>query len=297
MPAETADPRPVPRPAPPRAERAAISLSPATGSPGQPRLSIVVVCYGMVERFARCADSLAHLEEPQAPEVVVVDNGPDGACASIARRALPGAVVILPGENLGFSRAANRGWRRAAGDNVLFLNPDAALPPRGLTALVGRLAREARVGAIAVRHLLPGGAEQATTVRFPALWRALLRRALPRGFRPLFTDAARPDRGRGERFVDWAHGSFLLLARRTLLHLGGFDERYFIGGEDLDLCWRLQRAGLRVLFTPEYAIRHDAAETWKDPAGERVRGALATFFSLHRPVAAAALRAVGLLPR
>ena len=229
-------------------------------------VAVVIVSWNSRDDLVACLDSLAAVSLPL--EVVVVDNASSDGSADAARAKAPQAMVIDAGENLGFARASNRGWRASRAASVLFLNPDALLTPGAVEALQGILEKRPDVGIVGP---LTQNADGTPQVSFgPDLtplreWRQrrLVRRVRARDPRAL----ARLDETTSRELEPaWVSGS-CLLARRTLLEtLGGFDEAFFLYEEDVDLCLRARQAGSRVLFTPAARVLHRLGRSMEQAA-------------------------------
>jgi GT2 family glycosyltransferase len=204
-------------------------------------LDVVVVTYESARHLPRCLAGL-----PAGTEVVVVDNASSDGSAELARAL--GAQVVRNPRNLGFAAAANQGVRLGKGDLVLFLNPDATIDPESLERLAAAVGDDDGVFAAGPRLRHPDGREQRAWWPFPsasATWvEALglhrLRRATP---------------GQ-DGSVPFVVGACLLARRRHFEALGGFDERYWLYGEEADLCYRAARRGWTVRYVPEAAAEH-----------------------------------------
>lgn len=211
-----------------------------------PRCSVVVVNYGS---HALLEQNLLPLSL-QAPEVdvVVVDNfttrDEQAAVQELGDRL--GWTVLPEPENLGFGAGVNRGARWAfehGAEQVLMLNPDAAISGAGLGLL-----RE-RVAADPMRMVAP-------TVRTPEgrVWFA-------GSVVDLATGAIRRGDPMGPHDVRWLSGACLLVSRTLWELVGGFDERYFLYWEDVDLSYRVQRAGGRLEVVSDAVATHDQGGT------------------------------------
>jgi GT2 family glycosyltransferase len=222
-----------------------------TRSEHPPDLTVVIVTYNSSECLARCLRSVAdHLPGAQ---VLVVDNGSADASVAIARGFAPQVEIIEVGANVGFGRACNLGAQRAAGTQLLFLNPDVKIVsarPESLAALAQTVPYGLVVPLLAgdpgvqpahqlyrLRHWL--------ALEFRQLWAPLLPREWQRP-RRVVEDPARA----------WAQAAMLLARRDEFLELGGFDERYFLYSEDLDLCRRYRTRGLEFRTTAALAGIH-----------------------------------------
>jgi GT2 family glycosyltransferase len=207
--------------------------------------SVVVPNFNGRRWLAGCLDSLE--AQTLAPaEVVVVDNGSsDGSAALAAQR--PGVRVVELGRNLGFAAAVNRGIAASGGEAVALVNTDVVLAPDWLERMVAALGVAPDVGSVACKMVDladPGVLYDAGDV---------LRRDGVCEQRGRF----RPDTGEfdapGEVFAACAGAA--LYRRGAVLDVGGFDERFFLYLEDVDLGLRLRMAGWRCRYEPAVA-RH-----------------------------------------
>jgi N-acetylglucosaminyl-diphospho-decaprenol L-rhamnosyltransferase len=218
-------------------------------------LDVVVVSYNSADHLRACVGALARTD---GVEVIVVDNAStDGSVETIADLPL---TIIERTTNDGFATGCNAGWRVGTAPFVLFLNPDATIDASSLHRLVDVLEHDERVGAVAPRVEHPDGSLVHSLRRFPRLRstyaRALfLHRLWPRAS---WTDELVRDEA---QYVDpsepeWASGACLLLRRSALVSVEGWDEGFFLYGEDIDLCRRLREAGWRLRFEPAANVVH-----------------------------------------
>jgi GT2 family glycosyltransferase len=223
-------------------------------------LSVVTVSFNAAGHLRRCLASLYEHQNGDF-EVIVVDNAsPDGSADMVARE-FPAVLLVRNPTNRGFAPAANQGAAAASGDVVLFLNPDSLLIHDAFSAPADYLRANPDVGALGVKLLDPDGGLQLSVRRFPTLDVALfnryslLTRLLPGNRfsrRYLMSDWAHDTLSN----VDWVSGACLMTTRAVLDRVGGFDEGYFWGFEDVDFCQRLHRVGLRVVYYPETSVVH-----------------------------------------
>ena len=226
-----------------------------------------VVSWNTRALLERCLDSL----RDSRIDVHVVDCGSSDGSAALARER--GATVLEPG-NVGFGAAVNLVAERTGSPWLLAVNADTAARPGAIDALVEAGARDRRAGAIAPRLVLPDGSTQHAAYPFPTLPllaafnAGLLQRA------PVLADRlcleGHWDPARARR-VPWAVGAFLLLRRAAFDAAGGFDAQQWMYGEDLDLGWRLRRAGWFTRVEPRAVVDHvSAASTSQAWGDERV---------------------------
>jgi N-acetylglucosaminyl-diphospho-decaprenol L-rhamnosyltransferase len=191
-------------------------------------------------------------------DVVIVDNGSDGAAAHVAER-FP-AVRTIACANHGFGHANNRGLETANARYVLFLNPDTEFLSGSLAELVAALERRPEVGLAGVRQVDSGGTLAPSIRRFPSaanmFAEALGVEKVPGARRVLGERELDPAVYSRETPCDWTSGSFMIARREALERSGGFDERFFLFAEETDLCWRVKQAGWQVMHMPQVTIRH-----------------------------------------
>ena len=222
--------------------------------------SAVVVNFNAGPLLERCVRSLLGDTSAGAPpEVVVVDNGSEDGSVDALLAAFPDVAVVRPGANLGYARAANLGIAAARHDVVAVINPDAERRTGSAAAMLARFSADPRLGALGPRIREPGGATYPSARRMPTMaesaGHALLAPVWPanpvtRRYRQEDEDPARA------RDVDWVSGAAIWLRRRALDDVGGWDERFFMFLEDVDLCWRLRAAGWRVAYEPAGEVLH-----------------------------------------
>lgn len=261
-------------------------------------LTIIIVSYNDGHWLDDCLTSIQARVGDIVLDVVLVDNGTDGAHELVASRFA--GVRVLRAENRGFGHANNRGVMAGTGRYVLFLNPDTELLEGSLAGLVATLDAQPDVGLVGVKQVTADGNLWPTMRYFPSPMRALgdalgaerwTRRPRWAGEREL--DMALYDR---ETECDWVSGSFMLARREAVLSAGLFDERFFLFSEEPDLCLRMKRAGWRVCHLPTMTILHHSGK-----GGTRPKMTAQDAFTrrqyadkhLSRPRRAAYLAAVG----
>jgi N-acetylglucosaminyl-diphospho-decaprenol L-rhamnosyltransferase len=237
-------------------------------------IAAAVVHYGDVAPTVACVRSL--LATGASP--IVVNNGPPEVAQAL-RAGLPGVEVLEAGRNLGYAGGNNLAFRRAlerGAEFVLVLNNDAVVTrPDFVDALVAKLRADPRFGIAGPLVVGPDGATQPTEERFPSFLRALL-----------LTFGARRGPSHGglkERAVDAVNGVALVASRSAIEATGGFDERYFMYGEEVDFCYRARRAGFLTLFVPiPSVVHHHAAGEIRGAAAWRIREGFVRFCRDHR---------------
>lgn len=220
-------------------------------------VAAVVVNYNARDHLERC---LASLSAEGVSPVVVVDNGSIDGSRQVVEAA--GAHWLESGGNVGYGRAANLGASdsRVAGSGYLLIcNPDLDVVPGCVAVLLDSLAADASLGIVGPRLSNPDGSLYPSARTFPdlvdAMGHGLLGMVAPgnrftRRYRLLDWDH------REQASVDWVSGACFLIRREAWDAVGGFDPSYFMYMEDVDLCWRLGRAGWRVSYQPGAEVVH-----------------------------------------
>lgn len=223
-------------------------------------LDVVIVNWNTGSALAECVTSVTVAARAIGPtRIVVVDNASADTSLSGAIAAVPGLVAIRNGDNRGFAAACNQGARGSAADYLLFLNPDTTLREPTLAQVLAFMEApaQAQVGICGIRLVDGDGEPSTAAARFPTLPLLFgeatgLSRAglLPRH---LLTAAECRD----TRDVDQVIGAFFLIRRRLFESLGGFDERFFVYFEEVDLSYRARLAGWRsAYFAGAEAFHH-----------------------------------------
>jgi N-acetylglucosaminyl-diphospho-decaprenol L-rhamnosyltransferase len=218
----------------------------------------VVVNHNSGPLLERCVQSLLDDDSAGPVELVVVDNAStDGSLALLGRAHPDIAVVHAPG-NVGYAAGANLGIAATRARVVAVLNADTVVPRGCAAAMLGALATDS-VGAVGPRVTNPDGSDYPSARVLPgivdAVGHGLLGFVWPenrftRRYRQLDADPA------AARDVDWVSGCAVWMRRDALDVVGGWDERYFMYVEDVDLCARLRGAGYRVRYEPAGHVQH-----------------------------------------
>jgi N-acetylglucosaminyl-diphospho-decaprenol L-rhamnosyltransferase len=222
-----------------------VSLSPPAADPTRAvRVSAIVVSYQTGPVLDACLNALAD----EVDEIILLDNGnPPEISAALA--ADPRLKTIAGQGNIGFGAACNIGARAARGGDLLFVNPDAVIAPGAVAALRAAGAGKAHPWLVGGRLLDEHGGEQRGARRdMLTPWRAFVHAsglARLEKLSPLLRDMhrERDPVPPGVVAVGAVSGAFFLTPKADFIAIGGFDERYFLHVEDLDLCRRYGDAG------------------------------------------------------
>ena len=231
-----------------------------TDSDAEPlRWAAVVVNYEGGDRLVGCVRSIVADTSAGPVEVVVVDNGSSDGSIDALRAAIPGASVVRAPGNVGYARAANLGIAATRAPVVAVLNVDTVVEAGAAKVLLDRLDREARLGAVGPQLRNPDGTSYPSSRTMPSipvavghavvgLWKPDNR--FTTRYRQLDADPTVP------RLVDVVSGAAIWLRRAALDDVGGWDERYFMFLEDVDVCREITTAGDRVRYEPAAVVTH-----------------------------------------
>lgn len=231
-------------------------------------ISTVTVLYNSADVIAPRLASI-----PPDAEVIVVDNASGDHSIGRALRARPDATVIRSPVKLGFGGGCNLGWRRASHEVVAFINPDARLHPGALELLTKRLALEPHgmVGPVMYdASAVPRRCNRRPSVMYDAL--NILpssTRWVPSRWDGKLDTADSVHREGGP--VGYVEGACFVIRRANLEAIGGFDEDFFLYGEEASLALRLAKLGGRAVYEPAAAAEHGEADSTKQigPAATR----------------------------
>lgn len=241
-----------------------------------PKVSVIVVNYRGAEHTVTCLRALRdELDWPtEALELICVDNASGDGDARRIAAAVPQVQLIRSATNLGFAGGCNLGASKATGSVVAFLNSDARPHRDWVRAAIEALAESPDIAAVASK-VLDWDGERIDYVDGGLTWYGM-------GYKP---HVGKPDDGAHDtaRDVLFGTGAALLVRREVFERLGGFDERFFMFCEDVDLGWRLNLRGYRVRYEPASIAyhRHHASLRGADPARETYlleRNALAALY-------------------
>ncbi|HWF43784.1 MAG TPA: glycosyltransferase [Candidatus Kapabacteria bacterium] len=240
-------------------------------------ISVVIVSYNVKEFLRGAIESVrrsfaaGHL----TGEILVVDNNSSDGSAAMMRAEFPEICLYALDENLGFGRANNLAMRDARGEYMLLLNPDTIVGEDTLRFMIDFMQAHPDAGLAGCKLLNGDGSFQLSCRRgFPTPWASFTKLF---GFARMFPSSRvfaqynltyLPVDETYE--VDALGGAFMMLSQKAYHATRGFDEDYFMYGEDIDLCYRTKQAGLKVYYVHETATIHFKGESTKRSAIDEV---------------------------
>jgi len=223
-------------------------------------LSIVIVNWHSREYLRKCLLSIEANTHAMMYEVIVVDSASFDGCGEMLQQEFPAVRFVQNAYNEGFAAANNSGVAVAVGDRLLFLNPDTELVGPAIDTLWARERDLPDAGVLGARLLNADRSVQTSCIQaFPTVLNQLLdseflRARWPKsalwGTAPLHEGLQLP------REAEGVSGACMMVSRLAFDQVGGFSEEYFMYAEDMDLSYKVQRAGYRNYFVPDATIIH-----------------------------------------
>ena len=223
-------------------------------------LSIICVNWNSVNYLRECVASIYEHTRDVAFEIIVVDNASPEGGVDVLKQQFPDIILIKSGENLGFAGANNLGFKQSKGKCILFLNPDTKLLNPAINIMLRELQSLPGAGIIGCK-LLNGDlwVQTSSIMKFPGILNQVLQSEVLRlhwpsfplwNISPLFSNSAEPAK------VEVITGACMMMRREIFEKVGMFSEEYFMYAEDVDLCWKITRAGFSNYYVGEGNIVH-----------------------------------------
>ncbi|MEO0095211.1 MAG: glycosyltransferase [candidate division WOR-3 bacterium] len=234
----------------------------------EPQISIIIVNYNVKHFLEQCLMAIEKARHNLNIEIIVVDNASVDGSQAMVKKKFPNVLLIENNKNWGFAKANNQALKIARGKYILILNPDTLIQEDTLLTLKNFLDEHNDVSAVGCKLINPDGSFQIASRRsIPTPWVAFtkivgLSRIFPKSkiFGRYNLTNISPDI---ESEVDVLSGSLMLVRNDTLKKVGYFDEDYFMYGEDIDLCYKIKKAGGKIYYTPKTKAIHYKGESTK----------------------------------
>lgn len=229
-------------------------------------VSVIIVSYKVKYYIEQCLNSV--LRSVPDAQIIVVDNNSDDGSVEYLRERFPQVEVIANDYNAGFGKANNMALARAKGKYVLFLNPDTVVAERTIPGCVEYMDVYREVGAVGVRMQYGDGRfalESRRSLPTPSVsfWHMIgLGKLFPKS--RLFARYHRTYLDKeSECTIDVVSGAYMFVRKEVLDKVGGFDEDFFMYGEDIDLSYRIIQAGYLNRYLPLPIVHYKGESTTK----------------------------------
>ena len=237
-------------------------------------LSILIVTYNSARLIGALLDRLKQDIKDIDAEVIIVDNASQDGTAELIKQQYPWVHLVASAENLGFAAGNNLAAKVALGRYLLLLNPDAIPGAGALGQALLMLDQHDDVGMAGGELRGIDGQRQPSARMFPTLRDEFftlsgLAARFPKSpfFARLDRHWANPEQA---AVVDWIPGAFVFIPAQVFAKLSGFDERFFMYYEEVDLCQRIQHAGFKTYYWPKLKAMHIGGESAKTVKSARI---------------------------
>jgi GT2 family glycosyltransferase len=230
------------------------------------KISIVIVTYNSSSSIEETLKSIVLSKTNIDYEVIVVDNNSSDNTKNIVKnyeKEYKNIRLLALESNIGFSKANNRGAQVSCGEFILILNPDVIIVDYTLDQILTEFHKHNDIGIYACKLLNVDRSLQYTCRRFLGFFEFLFSRTPIKRFMASRYINKSKSKYLMEDYdhenpieVDWVIGAFMLIDSRIYSQIGGFDERYFLYFEDMDLCYKMKIRGLRVIYDPKISLIH-----------------------------------------
>lgn len=250
-------------------------------------VSVAIVNWNTREMLYDCLMSIQSLAANPLAEVIVVDNNSSDGSPEMVLERFPWVDLICNEANLGFAAACNRAIEKSLGRYLLFLNSDTVVLGDAVCQLVREMDKRGDVGVMGCRLENPDGSLQPSVYNFINPWRVALEKSgigrwglFRRIYDPqvLITDWSYDEL----REVDYVRGACMIVRRRVLEEIGGFDTQFFMYAEEADLCFRAAQAGWKVMFFPGATVLHHGGASAKQSTSTRQQRETSRFLFMQK---------------
>jgi hypothetical protein len=252
-------------------------------------VSIVIVSWNTRDVLRDCLKSVYNQTRSIEFEIIVIDNASRDGSAAMMKLDFPQVILIENSVNMGFATANNQGMAFARGRYVLLLNSDTVVLDDAIGKTVVFAENHSDAAVVGCRVLHPGGKLQQTCFMYPSLVNMLLESSY---LYKLFPQ----NRFFGREQMTWwdrndvhqvkvVDGCFMLVRRQAIEQVGLLDEQFFMYCEETDWCYRFEKAGWKMLFTPDAEIVHLGGQSSRQTSIQmtlQLRGSILLFIKKHR---------------
>ena len=243
------------------------------------QLSVIILNFNVQYFLELCLQSVEAALKGIDSEIIVVDNNSTDDSCQMIRQKFPEIKLIENKTNFGFSKGNNIGVKQATGEFICILNPDTVVAEDTFSKVLEFAVKQQNLGAIGCKLVDGRGNFLPESKRNVPIVKVALQKILGRTKQYYNNDLGSDESGK----IDILVGAFMLIKREVYDEIGGFDEDYFMYGEDVDLSYRILKSGLENFYVGTTCIIHYKGEsTLKDAKyAERFYGAMQIFYKKH----------------
>jgi GT2 family glycosyltransferase len=216
-----------------------------------PLVSVIILSWNAKDYLKKCLDSVIETDYPFL-EVIVSDNGSSDGSVEMVKKKYPNVILIENKTNMGFSEGNNVAIKRAKGDIIVLLNQDTWVDKNWIKEIV-KVARDPKIGVVGCKLYYPN----TKIIQSVGFYLHPSGYHIPRG-------AFQVDVGQFDKIVDvdYVMGAALAIKRRVVDKIGLLDPMFYAYYEDVDWCYRVKKAGYRVVIAPKAVVYHFGSVSW-----------------------------------
>ena len=225
-------------------------------------LTICIVNWNTRDILRKCLQSIYTYSEDLAIEIIIVDNASTDGTVGQFKSEYPDVLIIENKNNIGFGRANNQAIHQSRGKYILLLNPDIILIEPCLTEMINFLKNHSKVGCVGTKLINTDNRIQKSYFKtFPTPFNQFKEGMLLNRLKNIISPKDKDTQNRFE--VAWLVGACMMFKSELLKTLRGFDEQYFMFGEDVDLCYQLKKIGFKIYYLNDIKMLHHHAVSSK----------------------------------
>jgi len=240
----------------------------------KPVATIGILTYRSRDLLMGLLESIRRNRWEHSYEIVVVDNNSGDDTISMLEKDWPSVRLVKNPVNRGVAPARNQIFRMSEREFVIILDVDTEVHPGSLDALVNTMRKHPDAGIAGPKLVYGDGRLQLSCRPFPSPWNIAIEGTFLRNWLPrsrFVKEYTMEDWDHGElREVDWMYGAALIIRKSVLDQVGLFDEGFFYLYEDIDLCFRVRKRGIKVLYNPQAVVTHFLRRERKGIFHERI---------------------------
>ncbi|MBE9191767.1 glycosyltransferase family 2 protein [Gloeocapsopsis crepidinum LEGE 06123] len=243
----------------------------------QVRVSIIIVNYNAGEVLVNCLKSIQRYIQSIRYEIIIVDNCSTDGSVALVKQNFP-QLTIHKQENTGFGAGSNAGANLAQGEFLLFLNPDTLIKDDILFPLVELLEKEPKFGVVGPKILNFDGTLQSSNHSVLSIWQEFLIKS---------KNNLDEENISTQSEVSFVTGAAFFIRKKIFKLVGGFDERFFMYFEDVDLCLRVKEQGWKIIYAPQVSLVHIrgySSRNISDLMTVEYRRSQIYYYQKHRPL-------------
>ncbi len=243
------------------------------------KLSVVILNYNVRYFLELCIKSVQAAIATLDAEIIVVDNNSEDESCEMIKTLFPEVILIENNENFGFSKGNNIGVSRAKGEYLCILNPDTVVAEDTFTSLLNFASNKEKLGVVGCKLINGAGDFLPESKRNIPYVNAAFKKLFGNSKAYYANHLNENESGK----VDILVGAFMLIKREVFNKVGGFDEDYFMYGEDIDLSYKVLKSGYKNYYVGSTTVLHFKGEsTLRDKHyARRFYGAMQIFYKKH----------------